>query len=133
MYTLTPGPVREDKYSVARIRTGGTDYFGALETLRDKLKAEPELVIVFDDSFKGGAIRKLVEFAESLGSKLDALSKLAGFDPASATDFWSARSSGATRTCSLPVVVIRSWATRSLLTACSVAHSLVSARPSWFY
>jgi NADH-quinone oxidoreductase subunit G len=67
VYTLTPGPVREDKYSVASIRAGGTDYFGALERLRDKLKAEPELVIVFDDSFKGGAIRKLVEFAESLG------------------------------------------------------------------
>jgi NADH-quinone oxidoreductase subunit G len=52
---------------VAGIRAGGTESFGALERLRDKLKAEPELVIVFDDSFKGGAIRKLVEFAESLG------------------------------------------------------------------
>jgi NADH-quinone oxidoreductase subunit G len=67
VYAVTPGPVREDKYSMASIRAGGTDYFGALETLRDKLKAEPELVIVFDDSCKGGAIRKLVEFAESLG------------------------------------------------------------------
>ena len=44
-----------------------SDYFGALESLRDKLKAEPELVILFDDSFKGEDVRKLVDFGESLG------------------------------------------------------------------
>jgi NADH-quinone oxidoreductase subunit G len=43
------------------------DYFAALEGLRDKLKAEPELVIVFDDSFKGQDVHRLVEFGESLG------------------------------------------------------------------
>jgi NADH-quinone oxidoreductase subunit G len=43
------------------------DYFAALESLREKLGAEPELVIVFDDSFKATAIRRLVEFGESLG------------------------------------------------------------------
>ena len=43
------------------------DYFAALESLREKLKAEPELVILFDDSFKGDDVRKLVDFAESLG------------------------------------------------------------------
>src|SRR5215469_8657870 len=42
-------------------------YFGALESLRDKLKAEPELVIVFDDTFQGEQVRKLVDFGESLG------------------------------------------------------------------
>ncbi|HEY1340720.1 MAG TPA: molybdopterin-dependent oxidoreductase [Bryobacteraceae bacterium] len=137
IYAVTPGPVREDKCSVASIRVGGpaakvggdlgvipardagattsgpanapvggpgvvpnpdagarfepvtgpgvatgnpsgfvhphnvsataTDYFGALESLRDKLKGEPELVILFDDSFRGEDIRKLVEFGESLG------------------------------------------------------------------
>ena len=41
----------------------GRDY----ESLREKLKAEPELVIVFDDSYKGDELRKLVDFAESLG------------------------------------------------------------------
>src|SRR5262249_32315881 len=30
-------------------------------------KAEPELVIVFDDFYQGDGIRKLVEFGESLG------------------------------------------------------------------
>src|SRR4051812_16169932 len=135
VYTLTPGPVREDKYSIASIRVGAPpkkvggdlgvlpgkdvgattsgpgnapvggpgvppnqyagvsfdpiwgpgvatgspgglsangvtsapDYFAALESLRDKLKAEPELVVLFDDSFKGDDVRKLVEFTESLG------------------------------------------------------------------
>jgi NADH-quinone oxidoreductase subunit G len=69
VYALTPGPVREDKYSVASVRVGGpaAEYFAALGSLREKLKAEPELVIVFDDSFKGEDIRKLVDFGESLG------------------------------------------------------------------
>jgi NADH-quinone oxidoreductase subunit G len=37
-----------------------------LESLRDKLQAEPELVILFDDTYKGGDLRQLVDFAESL-------------------------------------------------------------------
>ena len=70
IYVVTPKPVREDKYSAASIRVAGesaADYFGALEGLRDKLKTEPELVILFDDSFKGAEVGKLVDFAESLG------------------------------------------------------------------
>jgi NADH-quinone oxidoreductase subunit G len=142
IYAVTPGPVREDKYSVESIRVGGPplktvgdlgvvpgrdvgavstgpgaapvggpgvvpnpdagavgpgprwepvrgpgiatgdpsgfvhprnaefaagDYFAALEHLRDKLKAEPELVVLFDDSFKGEDVRRLVEYGESLG------------------------------------------------------------------
>ncbi len=68
VYAVTPGPVREDKYSVAGMRAGtAAESFVALEALREKLKAEPELAIVFDDSFKGGDIRKLVDFGESLG------------------------------------------------------------------
>src|SRR4029077_7041998 len=51
----------EDKYATAKLR--GNDY----EALRDKLKAEPELVILIDDSYKGEHIRKLVEFGGSLG------------------------------------------------------------------
>jgi NADH-quinone oxidoreductase subunit G len=98
VYAVTPGPVREDKYSVASIRVGGpvggwqlvaaedlalgnpsgfvhphsvtavpADYFAALGSLREKLQAEAELVMVFDDSFKGDDIRRLVDFGESLG------------------------------------------------------------------
>jgi NADH-quinone oxidoreductase subunit G len=61
VYVVTPKAVREDKYAAAIVR--GRDY----ESLREKLKAEPELVIVFDDSYKGDELRKLVDFGESLG------------------------------------------------------------------
>jgi NADH-quinone oxidoreductase subunit G len=68
VYVATAAPVREDKYAVASVRVGGeVDYFAALEQLRDRLKAEPELAILFDDAFTGDAVRKLVEFGESLG------------------------------------------------------------------
>src|SRR6516164_4512159 len=61
VYAVTPKAVREDKYAAATVRGG--DY----ESLRDQLRAEPELVIVFDDSVRGGDVRKLVDFGESLG------------------------------------------------------------------
>jgi NADH-quinone oxidoreductase subunit G len=61
VYVVTPNPVREDKYAAAVVR--GREY----ESLREKLKAERELVILFDDSFQGDDIRKLVDFGESLG------------------------------------------------------------------
>ena len=61
VYVVTPGEVREDKYAAAKVR--GRAYEGLFE----KLKAEPELVILFDDSYKGEDIRKLVAFGESLG------------------------------------------------------------------
>src|SRR5215831_1350738 len=61
IYVVTPHEVREDKYAVAKVR--GRDY----ESLRDRLKAEPELVILFDDTYKGDDLRKVAEFAESLG------------------------------------------------------------------
>jgi NADH-quinone oxidoreductase subunit G len=132
VYAVTPGPVREDKYSVKSLRVGGSatknvgdlgqipgrdvgattsgpgnaplggegvvpntprtepwggaahgdpvgpvhpnnvqaapaEYFAALEQLRDKLTAEPELVILFNDAIKGEDVRRLVEFGESLG------------------------------------------------------------------
>jgi NADH-quinone oxidoreductase subunit G len=70
IYAVTPRPVREDAYSAANIRVGGAapaDYFAALASLRDRLKAEPELVILFDDSFQGTSVDRLAEFGESLG------------------------------------------------------------------
>jgi NADH-quinone oxidoreductase subunit G len=52
-----PGPV-----------TGApADYFAALEQMRENLKAEPALVILFNDAIKGDDVRRLVEFGESLG------------------------------------------------------------------
>jgi NADH-quinone oxidoreductase subunit G len=69
IYTVTPAPVREDHYSVASIRAGSGpgEYFAALEKLGQRLKTEPELVILFDDSFQGSDVRRLVEFGASLG------------------------------------------------------------------
>jgi NADH-quinone oxidoreductase subunit G len=61
VYVVTPKPVREDHYAAAIVRGG--DY----ESLRDQLKQEPELVILFDDSCIGDGVRKLVEFGASLG------------------------------------------------------------------
>jgi NADH-quinone oxidoreductase subunit G len=61
IYAVTEGPVREDHYAAESVR--GRDY----ERLREKLKAEAELVAVFDDAYKGADIRKLVEFGEGLG------------------------------------------------------------------
>jgi NADH-quinone oxidoreductase subunit G len=68
IYVVTPGAVREDKYAAASMRAGSSaEYFAALEDLRDKLKAEPELVVLFDDSFQGADVDRLVGFGESLG------------------------------------------------------------------
>ena len=61
VYVVTGKPVREDKYAAASVR--GRDY----ESLREKLQKETELVIVFDDSYRGEDIRNLVGFGASLG------------------------------------------------------------------
>ena len=68
VYAVTPGAVREDKYAAASVRARGpAEALAALEQLRDRLKAEPDLAILFDDSFKGEDVRRLVAFGESLG------------------------------------------------------------------
>src|SRR5579883_984840 len=59
IYTVTSGPVREDKYSAGSAKN--------VEDLRDKLKAEKDLVIVFGDAVQGDALRKLIAFGDSLG------------------------------------------------------------------
>jgi NADH-quinone oxidoreductase subunit G len=61
VYVVTPEPVREDKGATAVVR--GLDYL----PLADRLKAEPNLVIVFGEAVTGDAVRRLVEFGESLG------------------------------------------------------------------
>jgi len=66
VYTVTPGKVREDDYATS-VRSPEGGELDALETLREKLKAEPELVILFGDSIKGPQIRQLVTFGDSLG------------------------------------------------------------------
>ncbi|HXM43419.1 MAG TPA: NADH-quinone oxidoreductase subunit NuoG [Bryobacteraceae bacterium] len=67
VYVVTTGPVREDQYAAASVRVAGGGELDAVESLRDRLKSEPELVIVFGDAIKGEAVRRLVDFGESLG------------------------------------------------------------------
>jgi NADH-quinone oxidoreductase subunit G len=67
VYVVTEGPVREDQYAAASLRVAPGGELDAVESLRGRLAAESELVIVFGDAIKGDAVRKLVDFGESLG------------------------------------------------------------------
>src|SRR6202171_4507086 len=67
VYTVTPGPVRERDYAVRSVIAEAGRELEAIEGLRDALKAESELVIIFGDSIKGEAVRRLVAFGDSLG------------------------------------------------------------------
>jgi NADH-quinone oxidoreductase subunit G len=67
VYVVTAKDVREDSYAAAALRAEPGAELSVIESLRDKLKAEPELVIVYGDAIKGDAVRKLVAFGASLG------------------------------------------------------------------
>ncbi len=67
VYAIAPGKVREEGYAASYIRIDFGQEFDALEDLREKLAAEPELVILFGGFIKGDAIRRLVAFGDSLG------------------------------------------------------------------
>jgi NADH-quinone oxidoreductase subunit G len=67
VYVVTAKPVREDSYAAVALRAQPGAELAAIESLRDKLKAEPELVIVYGDAIKGDDVRKLVAFGASLG------------------------------------------------------------------
>jgi NADH-quinone oxidoreductase subunit G len=58
--------VREDSYATT-VRAEYGREFEALETLRERLAAEPALVIIFGAAIKGEAVRRLVAFGDSLG------------------------------------------------------------------
>jgi len=67
IYTVTPGAVREQEQAVKSIITVPGREMTDVESLRDALKAEKNLVILFGDVIKGDAVRKLVDFGNSLG------------------------------------------------------------------
>jgi NADH-quinone oxidoreductase subunit G len=66
IYAVTPGAVREDNYATTARAEPGRE-FDQLERWRDRLAAEPNLVILFGAAIKGEAIPRLVEFGDSLG------------------------------------------------------------------
>jgi NADH-quinone oxidoreductase subunit G len=68
VYVVTPNAVREDAHAAKSIRKVTGTELEALPELRAALEAEPELVILFNDSVKGGAVRQLVNFGQSLGT-----------------------------------------------------------------
>jgi NADH-quinone oxidoreductase subunit G len=67
VYTVTPGPVREDNYAFAVVRAPKWGELTALESLRERLKAEGDLVVVFGDTFQRDDVHKLIAFGDSLG------------------------------------------------------------------
>ncbi|HSW51321.1 MAG TPA: NADH-quinone oxidoreductase subunit NuoG [Bryobacteraceae bacterium] len=67
VYAVTRGPVREDSISTLSVRVEPGRELSALTSLRETLKAEPELVILFGDAIKGADVRRLVDFGDSLG------------------------------------------------------------------
>ena len=67
IYVATPGPVREDRVAAASVRYQEGGELASLENLREKLRAEPELVVAFGDAIQGDAVRQLVNFGDSLG------------------------------------------------------------------
>lgn len=68
VYTVTPGPVREDQYSAAQLRyANAAEMEKAVAGLHGKLKGEKSLVILFGDAVKGEAVKRLVAFGDSLG------------------------------------------------------------------
>ena len=64
---MTPGRVREDGYATVTVRCEEGKEFDALEGLREKLKGESELVILFGDPIKGPLIRQFVDFRRQPG------------------------------------------------------------------
>jgi NADH-quinone oxidoreductase subunit G len=67
VYTVTAGPVREDKYSAGSVNVQKGGELAGVESLRDKLKGEGSLVILFGDAIQGDGVRKLIAFGDSLG------------------------------------------------------------------
>jgi NADH-quinone oxidoreductase subunit G len=66
VYAVTPGPVREDSYATT-VRAELGREFEALESMRERLAGESELLVLFGAAIKGEAIRRLVAFGDSLG------------------------------------------------------------------
>lgn len=67
IYVVTPGPVREDQYATRSIRIRPGEEVAGVAALREQLRLEPDLVILFGDGIKGAAVDELVELGDSLG------------------------------------------------------------------
>jgi NADH-quinone oxidoreductase subunit G len=66
-YVVARGPVREDAFAAVSVRAETGEELAGVESLREKLRTEPELVIVFGDAIQCDRVRALVAFGDSLG------------------------------------------------------------------
>jgi NADH-quinone oxidoreductase subunit G len=66
VYTVTEGPVRERKYARLMRIAEPARQLDEAESMRAELAAYGELVIIFGDTIKGDAVRRLVSFGDSL-------------------------------------------------------------------
>jgi NADH-quinone oxidoreductase subunit G len=66
VFTVVPGPVREDKIAAASVHVERGKELAGVESLRAQLAAQPELVILYGDAIQGDKVRQLVDFASSL-------------------------------------------------------------------
>ncbi len=67
VFTVTPGPVREDDIAASKLRYSGNDPWPQLEQIAADLKTRKRLIVIFGDVIKGADVRRLVEFGVSLG------------------------------------------------------------------
>jgi len=67
VYTVTEGPVREDNIAASSVRFPKGGMLTSVESLRNKLKAETSLVILFGDAIQSDSLRQLIAFGDSLG------------------------------------------------------------------
>ena len=67
IYTVTEGPVRERKFAKLMRIAEPARQLEEVEALRTEFAASGELVILFGDTVKGDAVRRLVAFGDSLG------------------------------------------------------------------
>ncbi len=88
VYAVTPREVREDKYAAASVRAAGAaESFAAMESLREKLTASGELVIVFDDAIQSwrhqqaGGVRRIARHTREvhLPGRLFELARRGGY------------------------------------------------------
>ncbi len=67
VYVVAPGPVREDVIAVRSVRVEPGRELEGVEELRESLRGERELVVLFGDAIRGDSLRRLVSFGDSLG------------------------------------------------------------------
>jgi NADH-quinone oxidoreductase subunit G len=67
VHVVTRQAVREDKYAFRKLRVRAGEELAAVESLREALAVERDLVIVYGDAVRGDGVRRLAAFAGGLG------------------------------------------------------------------